>query len=325
MPSSFLAYRLPFSKKNHFFKANAIPFQILKDIINEKGFVFHSFDGNENYFLKDLEELNPKHFEFFYRDEAIKETDFKTYQDFFHQAQNEFEKNSLKKVIASRIIVNKFSISPIDFFNKLNENYKNTFNYIISIKNVGTWIGCTPEKLLKTNKNVLNTVSLAGTKFNKNVLWGEKEMEEQKIVSDFIKQVLTNNECEKMKEKGPFTAKAGKLYHLKTTFDYQFNKNKLSQIISDLHPTPATCGLPKEKAKHFIKNNENHDRKFYTGFLGIVTKNAINLYVNLRCMELINNQAIIYVGGGITKDSILEKEWLETEKKSETLLNMIGG
>ena len=42
--------------------------------------------------------------------------------------------------------------------------------------------------------------------------------------------------------------------------------------------------------------------------------------MNLRCTEIFANGVKLYVGGGITKDSIPEKEWEETELKSQTLL-----
>ena len=44
-----------------------------------------------------------------------------------------------------------------------------------------------------------------------------------------------------------------------------------------------------------------------------------NLYVNLRCLELSADAAILYAGAGITIDSEPEKEWQETELKMQTV------
>ena len=44
-----------------------------------------------------------------------------------------------------------------------------------------------------------------------------------------------------------------------------------------------------------------------------------SIFVNLRCMEIKNKEAIIYVGGGITKESSILKEWEETVSKSEIM------
>ena len=45
--------------------------------------------------------------------------------------------------------------------------------------------------------------------------------------------------------------------------------------------------------------------------------------MNLRCVEIIDGKAVIYVGGGITKDSNAAKEWLETCNKSQTIKSVI--
>ena len=47
------------------------------------------------------------------------------------------------------------------------------------------------------------------------------------------------------------------------------------------------------------------------------------LFVNLRCMQIKGSTALLYVGGGITKDSIPEDEWEETVAKSKTMLKVL--
>ena len=90
-----------------------------------------------------------------------------------------------------------------------------------------------------------------------------------------------------------------------------------------LHPTPAVCGLPPEEAHSLIRSAETHDRKLYTGFLGINTADSLQLFVNLRCMEVSTTGHTLYLGGGLTRGSKLEKEWAETEHKARTLRDQI--
>ena len=47
------------------------------------------------------------------------------------------------------------------------------------------------------------------------------------------------------------------------------------------------------------------------------------LFVNLRCMQLVKDQALIYVGGGITAGSDPENEWDETVLKSKTMSSIL--
>ncbi len=135
--------------------------------------------------------------------------------------------------------------------------------------------------------------------------------------------------------------------HLKTHISGRINsdESRIKKIIETLHPTPAVCGMPKEIAQKFILENEHYKREFYTGFLGELNvkkavsrnsnrrnvennayasiKRVSNLFVNLRCMQIQNQEAIIYIGGGITNDSNPNAEWEETVAKSVTMKKVL--
>ena len=193
-------------------------------------------------------------------------------------------------------------------------------------------------------------MSLAGTQQFKdsiNVEWQEKEIQEHQFVTDFIVDELLKIDITSNVSK-TITVKAGSLLHLHAAISGRLkDKYQISNLIKALHPTPAVCGLPKEKAKAFILENENYNREFYTGFLGELNfevdkrqkKNnrrnienhaynfkeiQSNLFVNLRCMQVKNEEIFIYIGGGITKDSNPEKEYLETVAKAEVMKSIIS-
>ena len=79
----------------------------------------------------------------------------------------------------------------------------------------------------------------------------------------------------------------------------------------------------------FIKRNELIDRKYYSGFLGVINQcksNKVkysNLVVNLRCMNIDSDIITLFAGGGITDKSDSEKEWEETELKINTLKTLL--
>ena len=252
-----------------------------------------------------------------------------------------------RKVVLSRKIEQPCNTAPLLLFQELIKTYKNAFCYFWYHPKVGTWLGATPELLLKEENRRITTMSLAGTKSvknNNNPNWGYKEIEEQRLVTEYISSVLEskilNFNISKVK-----SIKIGNLWHLRTSIYGQIKMGGLKEILCELHPTPAVCGLPKETAEQFIKNNENYDREYYTGFLGELNfneeldrsassrdrdnkefksvNNKTELFVNLRCMKLADNIASIYVGGGVTSDSDPEKEWKETVDKSATLLRVI--
>jgi isochorismate synthase len=164
---------------------------------------------------------------------------------------------------------------------------------------------------------------------NYEVLWHKKEEEEQQFVTDYIVETLNEVASDVLVSK-PYSLKAGSIWHIKTDISGVLNSDfGLQQVIQLLHPTPAICGLPKEQSKVFILENENYDRTFYTGFLGELNSSfardsvSSNLFVNLRCMEICDSQANLFMGCGITKDSIPEKEWEESINKSLTMKRVL--
>ena len=235
---------------------------------------------------------------------------------------NSIKEGKFKKIILSRIKNVDFEVMKIGkLFNELNEKYPKALVYLFHKENE-IWIGATPEILAEFNQDRFKTISLAGTQKGNAIQWQDKEVEEQKIVTDYILDTVAKNEVKNLEVKGPFTYKNGIVSHLKTEIKGKFNGDK-SKFLSELHPTPAICGIPKEEAHQYILDSENHNRKYYCGYLSFKEENKENYYVNLRCAELFSNSISLYLGGGITAQSEPEKEWDETELKAQTLLSVI--
>ena len=235
----------------------------------------------------------------------------------------EIQARNLSKAIFSRVKSHHSDKSGKELFEALVVAYPSAFVYLISSQHFGTWIGATPEKLIRTKGEQGETVSLAGTmKVNDSANWGEKERFEQQFVSDFIEEQLTELEVKSLTIDGPHDRIAGPVKHLETQFRFEMNALSPIRIADKLHPTPAVSGLPQKEALDLIRSIETHDRSLYTGFIGVVGEET-DLFVNLRCAQIIENEYFLYLGGGFTKDSIAEKEWEETENKSRTLLNII--
>jgi isochorismate synthase len=219
----------------------------------------------------------------------------------------------------------KKQISIIATFQNLIATYPTAFRYLFFHPKIGLWMGATPEQLVKINQNQFETVALAGTQlYSENVIWETKEKEEQQFVTNYILDKVTSKVNELIVTDAE-TVKAGNLVHLKSLISGELTADfQVSDLIKTLHPTPAVCGLPKDKTIDFILKNEGYNRKYYAGFLGEYNKeNLTDLFVNLRCLEVENDVVNIYVGCGITKDSNPEKEFIETENKSMTMRNVL--
>jgi len=309
--------------------------------LSETGFVFTSFDGYKKILIpkNNSQEIST---DFIYK-EIILNSKIQSdtngfaknnFEFIVSKAIQEIENGTFSKVVLSRkeiIDLPNFDLS--SFFIKLAGTYPSAFTYCWFHPEIGFWMGSTPESLLKVNRNKLLTEALAGTQLyqgSEEVVWHKKEKDEQQFVTDYIVQILSKSVSE-IQISRPKTIKTGNLLHLKTEIQGIIHNNtNLNELVLLLHPTPAVGGLPKIKAIHFINKYEGYNREFYAGYLGEINYNdtsEMDLYVNLRCMQIQNNTEInkahLYIGCGITKDSIPENEWFETENKAMTLKNVI--
>lgn len=259
------------------------------------------------------------------------------YTSLVQKSVEHIEAGAFEKIVPSRSkhVVLPETFDAIDTFQKLCETYPIAMVSFISIPHVGTWMGASPEILIQVENNqIFKTVALAGTKRYeagtnlKSVAWTQKEIEEQALVSRYIISYLKKIRLREFDEHGPKTVVAGNVMHLKTEFTIDMQATGFPQLgtimLQLLHPTSAVCGMPLEPALDFLKKHEGYNREFYSGYLGPVNiNNNIHLFVNLRCMQVLDTQAIVYAGAGVTADSVPEQEWEETEVKLNTLLNVI--
>ncbi len=241
----------------------------------------------------------------------------------------------MEKVVLSR---NRTFALPAAFESlTANENmrasYPHAFVSLVSVPGHGTWMGASPEVLVSIDKQqIFRTVALAGTQpateHVADAIWRQKEIEEQGMVERYILNCFKKLRLREYTEVGPKTVVAGRLMHLRTDFKVDLKEVEFPTLGTDmlrlLHPTSAICGLPKEPALDFIAAHEGYNRSYYSGFSGpINSPEGTHLYVNLRCMQLLSDAAVLYAGAGITGESSPEKEWQETEHKMQTMRRIL--
>lgn len=257
--------------------------------------------------------------------------------EIIRECVREIALGAFEKIVPSRTRTVSLSASfdVVEAFEKLCRTYPRALISYVSIPGVGNWLGASPEVLVCVqDKSTFKTVALAGTLPYRpgldirSVAWTQKEIEEQALVERYVISCFKKIRLREYEEHGPRTVIAGNLMHLKSEFTVDMKATNFPQIgsvmLDLLHPTSAVCGMPLDKALSFLNAHEGYDRGFYAGYLGPVNvQNNIDLFVNLRCMEILGQQGILYAGAGVTMDSVPEKEWEETEMKFDTLLNVI--
>lgn len=259
------------------------------------------------------------------------------FSDLVNEAVDEIQRGTFEKVVLSRtkIIGRERTFDVAHAFQNLCSLYNNALISFVSVPEAGSWLGASPELLVSVqDKRIFRTTALAGTQAYshgvdmRSVAWTQKDIEEQALVERYIISCFKKIRLREYDEHGPRTVVAGNLIHLKSDFTVDMEATNFptlgSVMLQLLHPTSAVCGQPLDTALAFIRKRENYDRQFYTGYLGPVNfQNRTDIFVNLRCLQVLQDKLILYAGAGITQDSIPEKEWEETALKLDTLLKVI--
>lgn len=251
--------------------------------------------------------------------------------EYYHESFNKFIKainnKEYEKLVLSCSKIFLTSSTPAELFETACMRYPHLMVYLCYTPKTGLWMGCTPEIILDGTGNMFHTIALAGTRTifdgDKIRKWDEKNIREQKLVTDYIRDILSEY-SNRLDISSPYTYRAGQLAHLRTDFFFDLKDSaNIMTALQALHPTPAVCGLPKNKAYRFIQENEGHDRKYYAGIVGPVENEELHLYVNLRCAQLFGNAIRLYVGSGLILESDEVSEYEEIKEKMKTIKSLL--
>lgn len=275
-----------------------------------------------------------------------------------HAAVSEIQSGHIDKLVTSRQLTLR-SVDKEIAINQLTEQLIKHYptctilSYHISGK---TMIAASPERLLtlqhpdiqsdaiggtirrhsQTNKQHSKSIPLALFKQSLTDMEAtEHKAEHQKLLKEhaFIAQDIYQRLdplCHTLKMPVyPFLMKLHNMYHFETPIQGKLmDQHDIFDIISTLHPTPAVAGYPTHDAQQWLIENENYKRGWYTGAFGWLEgdlNDRINgeLSVMLRCALINKDNITLFAGAGLVSESDPEVEWLETELKMQTILEIL--
>ncbi|HRD51745.1 MAG TPA: chorismate-binding protein [Flavobacteriales bacterium] len=235
----------------------------------------------------------------------------------------------VEKLVLARTIdahVNGLSIGAL--FAAATQALPEAFVAITHTQQFGLWLGASPERLLTEREKQVEVDALAGTMAaerapNEASEWGIKEREEQAIVTRMILSELMGAGVDDLVSSDVSVKRAGPVAHLHTRVTGRLNETSALDLAKALHPTPAVGGTPTHAAIDLIRRLEPRSRSLYAGYWGPMHADGADLFVNIRCMEVFKDQALLHVGAGITRDSDPDRECDEVERKARTWLDLI--
>ncbi len=222
------------------------------------------------------------------------------------------EHKKLEKVVLARKTTLTFEhdLDPLAILGTLSAHTV----FAVQLNSSCTFLGATPEVLFRREGKTLFTHALAGTQIAQ-ALFTEKEAQEHKLTEMFLQQQLeqlcTTHACSSVNFE-----QHGHLHHLSSHISGHLKPHTTDHnILSTLHPTPATCGYPQKKALDFIQEYESFERGYYAGPIGWLSSEKAEVAVGIRCALIKKNQMHLFAGAGIVKGSDPEQEWNELEQK----------
>ena len=252
------------------------------------------------------------------------------------KAVKEISRNNLSKVVLSRQTSLEFTneICPWLLLAKWQKLNNNCYQFACQFSHDDVYIGCSPERLFKRQGLALSTEALAGTVsrskdkkvdhiLEASLVANPKLILEKTIVKEYIEDLLKQISSESHIEMTN-VLKLNRIQHLQQVISATLlNDISDSQLIHAFHPTPAVGGAPKSKAIDFILQNEGYDRGWYSGVIGLVSKESSDFCVSIRSALIQQNVVKLFAGAGIVSGSESALEWIELDEKTSTIVSLL--
>ena len=212
-------------------------------------------------------------------------------------------------------------------------------SYVFAFEQEGDcFVGATPERLVRVDRKRLLSTCLAGTaargktkeedeQIGHYLLNDQKNREEHDFVVQMIKKAVTHYSTDVNIPEAPVLYRLKNLQHLYTPVTATLKAGySIFDVMEQLHPTPAVGGTPTEEALAFIRDYEPMDRGWYAAPVGWIDSNdSSEFVVALRSGLVQGDEASLFAGCGIVKDSDPKSEYEETAIKMLPMLSVLGG
>ncbi|HUL51951.1 MAG TPA: isochorismate synthase [Opitutaceae bacterium] len=246
----------------------------------------------------------------------------------------------LSKIVLARCVelTAAAALHPLKVLNGLRQRFPDCYAFSFANGRGQSFIGASPERLLRVQGGTLLTEALAGSAprgrtasedaaLGGALLHGEKDLREQRLVLESIVRRLAPLGVTPDFPAKPALLRLANVQHLQTPVRAVLAPGvRLLEVLARLHPTPAVGGSPREAAGARIRELEGFPRGLYAGPVGWIDhQGGGEFLVGIRSALVDGCRAQVYAGAGIVAGSEPEKEFAETELKFQALRDALLG
>lgn len=238
------------------------------------------------------------------------------------------QRKELDKVVLARLCTLELKNTPDPFAiaAALQKKAQGAFVFCLPLGNE-TFLGATPERLFARRGRTILSEAVAGTRRRGKTLEEDQQLQRELLASAKDLREFTPVQAHLQNALSPLCV-APPTFSPVTVHQTQNVQHLYSQctatlkdgvtdeeILAHLHPTPALCGTPKQKAFSLIRELEPFERGLYGGVIGWTTPDASEWVVAIRSCLLRGKTATLFSGTGIVEGSDPEEEWEELNQK----------
>jgi len=244
----------------------------------------------------------------------------------------------LTKVTVARTEVWRASSPPrtIDLLDALGVHFPDCFRFCIEPAGAGSFVGASPERLVAVHRGRVEADALAGTRprgldpeqdraLAEELLGNDKEQREHEAVVAYLNATL-GPVVDGLDEPGkPQLLKLSNVQHLHTPISGELSNGEgVLELAGLVHPTPAVCGLPRSEALGWLSREEDLERGWYAGGVGMVRGDGDGEFCVAIRSGLVRDETVwLYAGAGIVEGSHPEQERAEVDHKLQGMREVL--
>ncbi len=256
------------------------------------------------------------------------------------KAINRIGAEEFQKIVLARAIdlTADQPLHPLRVLNGLRQRFPDCYAFSAATGRGPSFIGASPERLVRVSQNVFETEALAGSvrrglgasedaALAAALQHNEKDLREQRHVLDSIVRRLAPLGLKLEFDEMPAIRRLANVQHLVTPIRAALPDGvRLLDALARLHPTPAVGGTPREAAVKSIRELEGFPRGLYAGALGwLNARGGGEFFVGIRSALIDGASARVYAGAGIIAGSEPDREYAETELKFHAVQDALLG
>ncbi len=199
------------------------------------------------------------------------------------------------------------------------------------------FLGATPERLVRVEEGRVSAMALAGSaprgetededrRLGAMLLASAKERIEHAVVVEELREAISAACMDVSVAAGPSVLAFHNVQHLYTPITARLrDRSTVLDLVGRLHPTPAVGGVPRDEALGWIRRHEGLDRGWYAGPVGWMDRDGEGEFdVAIRSALVCRDEALLYAGCGIVRDSDPDQEYAESNLKLQPMLSALG-